>query len=153
MPVSCSFVQPDFVRWLISDGFVRQSKRALNKHCTGRRIIYRYGGTFLSFWWTIWPRTNGTFTFMLPVLLIASYLYSTHLWHPITWLCQLSNHNLESIMTAGIFTFLVLLIRYGNVVDGQSIKSLFQNTGKFPLVIHWEKTPLRAAQGTLEVSY
>ncbi len=31
MPISCSFVQPDFVRWLIWDGFVRQSKRALNK--------------------------------------------------------------------------------------------------------------------------
>ncbi len=29
MPVSCIFVQPDFVRWLISDGFVSQSKRAL----------------------------------------------------------------------------------------------------------------------------
>ncbi len=30
MPISCGFVQPDFVRWLISDGFVRQSKRALS---------------------------------------------------------------------------------------------------------------------------
>ncbi len=29
----CSFGQPDFVRWLISDGFVRQSKRALAKPC------------------------------------------------------------------------------------------------------------------------
>ncbi len=29
MSMSCSFGQPDFVRWLISDGFVRQSKRAL----------------------------------------------------------------------------------------------------------------------------
>ncbi len=29
MSPTCSFVQPDFVRWLISDSFVRQSKRAL----------------------------------------------------------------------------------------------------------------------------
>ncbi len=31
MAVFCSFGQPDFVRWLISDGFVRQSKRALSE--------------------------------------------------------------------------------------------------------------------------
>ncbi len=30
MPVSCIFVEPHFVVWLISDGFVRQSKRALS---------------------------------------------------------------------------------------------------------------------------
>ncbi len=29
MAVFCSFGQSDFVRWLMSDGFVRQSKRAL----------------------------------------------------------------------------------------------------------------------------
>ncbi len=29
MAVFCNFGQPDFVRWLMSDGFVRQSKRAL----------------------------------------------------------------------------------------------------------------------------
>ncbi len=29
MSPTSSFVQPDFVRWLISDGFVMQSKRAL----------------------------------------------------------------------------------------------------------------------------
>ncbi len=29
MAVFCIFVQPDFVRLLMSDGFVRQSKRAL----------------------------------------------------------------------------------------------------------------------------
>ncbi len=30
MAVFCSFDEPNFVRWLMSDGFVRQSKRALS---------------------------------------------------------------------------------------------------------------------------
>ncbi len=30
MAIFCSFGHPDFVRWLMSGGFVRQSKRALN---------------------------------------------------------------------------------------------------------------------------
>ncbi len=38
MAVFCSFVQPDFVRWLMSDGFVRQSKRALNGPLENRMI-------------------------------------------------------------------------------------------------------------------
>ncbi len=32
MPVFCNFGQNDFVRWLMSGGFVRHSKRALSLH-------------------------------------------------------------------------------------------------------------------------
>ncbi len=36
MAILCNSGQPDFVRWLMSDGFVRQSKRAL----TCRLIVF-----------------------------------------------------------------------------------------------------------------
>ncbi len=39
MAVFCNFGQPDFVRWLILDGFVRQSKRALTA-CDGVYVQY-----------------------------------------------------------------------------------------------------------------
>ncbi len=67
-----------------------------------------------------------------------------------TTVYELHNHN---FMKAAIFTSLVLLIRFGDMVKGQTIESLFEKAGEFPLVFHWEKTPFRAARGTLEVSH
>ncbi len=52
-------------------------------------------------------------------------------------------------MKVAVFTSLVFLI----VVEGQTIENVFKKAGNFPLVFHWDKTPHRAARGTVEVSH
>ncbi len=50
MAVFCNFGQPNFVRWLMSDGFVRQSKRALSRRNLRYSSDYFSSNLFLYCW-------------------------------------------------------------------------------------------------------
>ncbi len=73
MAVICSFGQPDFVRWLMSDGFVRQSKRALSKHA----VRYTFQGIMY----------QNVLYIYLNVLTVSSNLYSTVYCTTCTGMC------------------------------------------------------------------